>query len=220
VVTREINGKLHEPVELLTVDVPEEFLGPVTQLLAARRGQMRQMINHGTGWVRMEYLVPARGLIGFRTEFLTNTRGTGLAHHVFEGYEPWAGEIRTRSTGSLVSDRTGVATSYAMFNLQERGSMFVDPTTPVYEGMIIGESSRADDLDVNITKEKKLTNVRSSTGEELERLVPPRRLSLEQCLEFCRDDECVEVTPDAVRLRKVVLSSVDREKSRARARKG
>jgi GTP-binding protein len=220
VVTREVGGKVHEPVELLTVDVPEEFLGPVTQLLAARRGRMKQMINHGTGWVRMEYLVPARGLIGFRTEFLTGTRGTGLAHHVFEGYEPWAGEIRTRSTGSLVSDRTGVATSYAMFNLQERGSMFVDPTTPVYEGMIIGESSRADDLDVNITKEKKLTNVRSSTGEELERLVPPRRLSLEQCLEFCRDDECVEVTPDAVRLRKVMLSSADREKARGRARRG
>jgi GTP-binding protein len=168
----------------------------------------------------MEYLVPARGLIGFRTEFLTDTRGTGLAHHVFEGYEPWAGEIRTRSTGSLVADRTGVATSYAMFNLQERGSMFVDPTTPVYEGMIVGESSRADDLDVNITKEKKLTNVRSSTGDELERLVPPRRLSLEQCLEFCRDDECVEVTPDSVRLRKTVLSAVDREKSRGRARRG
>ena len=220
VVTREVDGKLHEPVELLTVDVPEEYLGPVTQLLAARRGRMRQMINHGTGWVRMEYLVPARGLIGFRTEFLTGTRGTGLAHHVFEGYEPWAGEIRTRSTGSLVSDRAGAATSYAMFNLQERGSMFVDPTTAVYEGMIIGESSRADDLDVNITKEKKLTNIRSSTGEELERLVPPRRLSLEQCLEFCRDDECVEVAPHAVRLRKVVLSSVDREKARGRARKG
>ena len=181
---------------------------------------MEQMTNHGTGWVRMEFLVPARGLIGFRTEFLTDTRGTGIAHHVFEGYEPWAGDMRTRPTGSLVADRAGAATSYAMFNLQERGTLFVEPTTEVYEGMIVGENSRADDMDVNITKEKKLTNVRQSTGEELERLVPPRRLSLEQSLEFCRDDECVEVTPDAVRLRTVVLPSVDREKSRARAKRG
>ncbi len=218
VVTRMVDGTLHEPVERLTVDCPEEHLGPVTQLLAARRARMTQMINHGTGWVRMEYLVPARGLIGFRTEFLTGTRGTGVAHHVFEGYQPWAGEVRTRNTGSLVADRAGTASSYAMFSLQERGSLFVEPGTEVYEGMIVGESSRSDDLDVNITKERKLTNVRSSTAEELERLVPPRRLSLEQCLEFCRDDECVEVTPIAVRLRKAVLPAADREKMRARAR--
>jgi GTP-binding protein len=180
---------------------------------------MEQMINHGTGWVRMEFLVPARGLIGFRTDFMTDTRGTGIAHHVFDGYEPWAGELRTRPSGSLVADRTGAATSYAMFNLQERGSLFVEPGTEVYEGMLVGENSRSDDMDVNITKEKKLTNVRSSTAEELERLVPPRRLSLEQSLEFCREDECVEVTPDAVRLRKVVLDQNDRAKSAARARR-
>jgi GTP-binding protein len=220
VVTQEIDGRLHEPVERLTIDTPEDYLGAITQLLAARKGRMEQMTNHGTGWVRMEFLIPARGLIGFRTDFLTDTRGTGIAHHVFEGYEPWAGEMRTRPTGSLVADRSGAATSYAMFNLQERGTLFVEPTTEVYEGMIVGENSRADDMDVNITKEKKLTNVRQSTGEELERLVPPRRLSLEQSLEFCRDDECVEVTPDAVRLRTVVLPSVDREKSRARAKRG
>jgi GTP-binding protein len=168
------------------------------------------MVNHGTGWIRMEWLVPARGLIGFRTEFMTETRGTGIAHHVFESYEPWFGELRTRPTGSLVADRGGVATSFAMFNLQERGSLFVEPGTEVYEGMLVGENSRADDIDVNITKEKKLTNIRSSTGEELERLIPPRKLSLEQALEFCREDECVEVTPDAVRLRKVVLDQSDR----------
>ena len=195
VVTREIDGKLHEPVERLTIDVPEEYLGAVTQLLAIRKGRMENMTNHGTGWVRLEFLVPARGLIGFRTEFLTDTRGTGIAHHVFEGYEPWSGELRTRPTGSLVADRTGTATPYAMFSLQERGTLFVEPTTEVYEGMIVGENSRADDMDVNITKEKKLTNMRQSTGEELERLVPPRALSLEQALEFCADDECVEVTP-------------------------
>ncbi len=171
---------------------------------------MEQLVNHGTGWIRMEWLVPARGLIGFRTEFLTETRGTGILHHVFESYELWFGELRTRPTGSLVADRTGAATSYAMFNLQERGSLFVEPSTEVYEGMIVGENSRADDMDVNITKEKKLTNIRSSTGEELERLVPPRKLSLEQALEFCREDECVEVTPVAVRLRKVVLDASQR----------
>jgi GTP-binding protein len=212
VVTREIDGKLHEPVERLTIDCPEDYLGTVTQLLAVRRGRMEQMTNHGTGWVRMEFLVPARGLIGFRTDFLTDTRGTGIAHHVFEGYEPWAGELRTRPNGSLVADRAGAATSYAMFNLQERGILFVAPTTEVYEGMIVGENSRSDDMDVNITKEKKLTNVRSSTGEELERLVPPKVLSLEQALEFCREDECVEVTPEAIRMRKVVLSQTDRAK--------
>ncbi len=219
VVTREVDGKLHEPVERLTIDCPEEYLGTITQLLAVRRGRMEQMTNHGTGWVRMEFLVPARGLIGFRTEFLTDTRGTGITHHVFEGYEPWFGEISTRPTGSLVADRSGAATTYAMFNLQERGALFVEPTTEVYEGMIVGENSRSDDMDVNITKEKKLTNVRSSTAEELERLIPPRRLSLEQSLEFCREDECVEVTPEAVRIRKLVLDQNDRAKTAARARR-
>ncbi|TDD64046.1 translational GTPase TypA [Jiangella aurantiaca] len=216
VVTREVDGKVQEPFERLTVDCPEEYLGAVTQLLAVRKGRMEQMTNHGTGWIRMEFVVPARGLIGFRTDFLTETRGTGLAHHVFESYEPWAGELRTRPTGSLVADRAGVATSYAMFNLQERGTLFVEPTTEVYEGMIVGENSRSDDMDVNITKEKKLTNVRSSTADELERLIPPRRLSLEQALEFCRDDECVEVTPKAVRLRKVVLDAATRGRAAAR----
>ncbi|HKE68161.1 MAG TPA: translational GTPase TypA, partial [Nocardioidaceae bacterium] len=190
VVTRDIDGKRHEPVERLTIDCPEDYLGTVTQLLAARKGRMEQMVNHGTGWVRMEFLVPARGLIGFRTDFLTETRGTGIAHHVFEGYEPWFGDLRTRPTGSLVADRSGSAMTYAMFNLQERGQLFVEPTTEVYEGMIVGENSRADDMDVNITKERKLTNMRSSTAEELERLIPPRRMSLEQSLEFCREDEC------------------------------
>ncbi|HSV64432.1 MAG TPA: translational GTPase TypA [Mycobacteriales bacterium] len=216
VVTREVGGQLREPVERLTIDVPEDYVGVVTQLLGLRKGRLEQMVNHGTGWVRMEYLVPARGLIGFRTEFLTETRGTGMAHHVFERYEPWAGELRTRPSGSLVADRRGAVTSYALFNLQERGSMFVGPGTEVYEGMIVGESSRPDDMDVNPTKEKKLTNVRSSTAEELERLVPPRVLSLEQSLEFCREDECIEVTPAAVRLRKVVLTGHEREKLRAR----
>ncbi len=220
VVTREINGKLHEPVERLTIDAPEEYLGTITQLLAVRKGRMEQMTNHGTGWVRMEFLVPARGLIGFRTEFLTDTRGTGIAHHVFEGYEPWAGELRTRNNGSLVADRAGAATAYAMTNLQERGIMFVEPTTEVYEGMIVGENSRDDDMDVNITKEKKQTNVRSSTSDNFEKLIPPKKLSLEQCLEFCREDECVEVTPDTVRIRKVVLDAGERGRSAARARRG
>ena len=220
VVTKEIGGRTYEPVERLTIDCPEEYLGAITQLLALRKGRMEHMTNHGTGWIRMEFVVPARGLIGFRTEFLTDTRGTGIAHHVFDTYEPWFGELRTRPTGSLVADRSGAATSYAMFNIQERGTLFVDPGTEVYEGMIVGENSRADDMDVNITKEKKLTNVRSSTAEELERLIPPRRLSLEQALEFCRDDECVEVTPDAVRLRKVVLDASARGRSAARRRQG
>jgi GTP-binding protein len=219
VVTREIDGKVHEPVERMTIDAPEEYLGAITQLLAVRKGRMEQMVNHGSGWVRLEFLVPARGLIGFRTEFLTETRGTGIAHHVFEGYEPWFGELRTRPSGSLVADRAGAATSYAMFNLQERGTLFVSPGTEVYEGMVVGESSRADDLDVNITKEKKLTNIRSSSADELERLVPPRVLSLEQSLEFCAVDECVEVTAAAIRLRKLVLDQTDREKARARARR-
>jgi len=219
VVTREIDGKLHEPVERLTVDVPEEYLGVVTQLMGLRKGRLEQMVNHGTGWVRLEYLVPARGLIGFRTEFLTETRGTGLLHHVFERYEPWHGDLRTRPSGSLVADRRGLTSSYALFGLQERGSLFAGPGVEVYEGMIVGENARADDMDVNPTKERKLTNVRSSSGEELERLVPPRLLSLEQALEFCREDECVEVTPAAVRLRKVALSGHDREKLRARRAK-
>ncbi|MET7399875.1 translational GTPase TypA [Dactylosporangium sp. NPDC005572] len=212
VVTREINGKIHEPTERLTIDAPEEYLGAITQLLATRKGRMEQMVNHGTGWIRMEWLVPARGLIGFRTEFLTDTRGTGILHHVFESYEPWYGELRTRATGSLVADRSGVATPFAMMNLQERGSMFVEPTTEVYEGMIVGENSRADDMDVNITKEKKLTNMRSSAADETEKLIPPRKLSLEQALEFCREDECVEITPQAIRIRKVMLDQKDRER--------
>jgi GTP-binding protein len=218
VVIREIAGKVHEPVERLTIDIPEHFVGVVTQLLGLRRGRLEQMVNHGTGWVRMEYLVPARGLIGFRTEFLTETRGTGLMHHVFEAYEPWAGDLRTRLTGSLVADRSGQVTSYALFNLQERGSLFVAPGTDVYEGMIIGENARAEDMDVNPTREKKLSNVRSSTGEELERLVPPRLMSLEQALEFCRADECLEVTPEAVRMRKVVLSATARARARSRSK--
>ncbi|MGO1973054.1 MAG: translational GTPase TypA, partial [Propionibacteriaceae bacterium] len=218
VVTQEIDGKVHEPVERLTIDIPEDFVGVVTQLMGLRRGRLEQMVNHGTGWVRVEYLVPARALIGFRTEFLTETRGTGQMHHVFETYEPWAGELRTRPTGSLVADRTGVVTSYALFNLQERGTIFVGPGTAVYEGMIVGENARADDMDVNPTKEKKLTNVRSSTGDELERLIPPKLMSMEQALEFCRGDECIEVTPDHVRIRKVVLSANERSRTRSRAK--
>ncbi|WP_159940450.1 MULTISPECIES: translational GTPase TypA [unclassified Nocardiopsis] len=210
VVTRVVDGKVHEPVERLTVDAPEEYMGAITQLLSVRKGRMENMVNHGTGWVRMDWLVPSRGLIGFRTEFLTETRGTGIAHHVFEKFEPWFGELRTRPNGSLVADRAGVAVAFAMFNLQERGTLFVEPGTEVYEGMIVGENSRADDMDVNITKEKKLTNMRSATGDELVRLVPPRKLSLEQALEFCREDECVEVTPEHVRIRKVVLDQKER----------
>lgn len=210
VVVKEIDGKVHEPVERMTIDTPEEHLGTITQLMAARKGRMEEMTNHGTGWIRMEFIVPSRGLIGFRTQFLTDTRGTGIMNHVFEGYAPWFGDIRTRLSGSLVSDRTGVATSYAMFNIQERGTLFLSPTTEVYEGMIIGENSRVDDMDINITKEKKLTNVRSAGAEVLERLVPPRLMSLEQSLEFCREDECVEVTPAAVRIRKVILDQTVR----------
>ena len=218
VVTKEVDGKVHEPVERLTVDAPEVFLGTITQLLAARKGRMEQMANHGTGWVRIEFVVPSRGLIGFRTEFLTETRGTGIANHVFEGYEAWFGPISTRVTGSLVADRAGAATSYAMFNLQERGTLFVAPGTEVYEGMIVGENSRTEDMDVNITKEKKLTNVRAASADVLERLVPPRLLSLEQSLEFCREDEYVEVTPEGTRLRKVVLNAVERARTTARAK--
>ena len=218
VVTREVGGKVHEPVERLTIDTPEEFLGAITQILAARKGRMEQMTNHGTGWIRMEFLVPSRGLIGFRTEFLTETRGAGIAHHVFEDYEAWFGPIQTRVSGSLVADRSGPVTSYAMVNLQERGTLFVEPGTEVYEGMIVGENSRADDMDVNITKEKKLTNVRASSADNFEKVVPPRKLSLEQSLEFCREDECVEVTPDAVRIRKVELDQNTRSRAASRAR--
>ena len=210
VMTRVVDGKVHEPIERLTIDAPDEFVGVITQLMGLRRGRMEQMVNHGTGWVRMEFLVPARGLIGFRTEFLTETRGTGIMNHVAEGYEPWAGDFRTRPTGSLVADRTGAVTSYALFNLQERGTMFVGPGAEVYEGMVVGENPRPEDMDVNPTKEKKLTNVRSSTGEELERLIPPRLMSMEQQLEFCAADECLEVTPAVVRIRKVVLGQKDR----------
>jgi GTP-binding protein len=213
VIIREIDGKRHEPIERVTIDVPEDMMGVVTQLLALRKGRMEQVVNHGTGWTRMDYLVPARGLVGFRTEFLTETRGTGLLHSVFEGWEPWQGEIRTRTRGSLVADRTGVVTTFAMFGLQERGTLFVKPGEAVYEGMIVGENSRGEDMDVNITKEKKLTNMRSATSEELERLVPPRTLSLEQALEWVRDDECVEVTPDSVRMRKVALDATSRAKA-------
>jgi len=219
VVTREIDGKVHEPVERMTIDIPEDYVGVVTQLLALRKGRLEQMVNHGTGWVRMDYLVPARGLIGFRTEFLTETRGTGLLHHVFDRWEPWAGELRLRPTGSLVSDRRGKVASFALFNLQERGVLFVEPGEDVYEGMIVGENARAEDLDVNATKEKHLTNMRSSTSDVLVRLVPPRRLSLDQALEFVREDEAVEVTPRAVRLRKAELDQTARVKTaRARAR--
>lgn len=220
VVTREINGKLHEPVERLSIDIPEDYLGVITQLMALRKGRMEQMINHGTGWVRMEYLVPARGLIGFRTEFLTETRGTGLLHHVFDKYEPWFGELRTRPTGSLVADRTGPTTGFALSNLQERGTMFVGPGTEVYEGMIVGENSRADDMDVNPTKEKKLTNMRQSSSDVLVPLIPHKMLSLEQALEFCREDECVEVAPAAVRLRKVILNAGERNRAGRNKNKG
>jgi GTP-binding protein len=218
VLTKEIDGKIHEPVDRLTIDVPEDFLGVVTQLLALRKGRMEQIINHGTGWVRMEYLVPARGLIGFRTEFITETRGTGLLHHVFERMEPWAGEIKGRPNGSLVADRIGPTTGFALTALQERGVMFVGPGVPVYEGMIVGENSRSDDMDINPTKEKKLNNIRSSTAEAFEKLIPPRALSLEQALELIAEDECVEVTPSSVRLRKVILDQTTRARSAKRAK--
>ena len=218
VVTRTVDGRTHEPTERVAIDVPEDYLGVVSQLLALRKGRMEQVVNHGTGWIRMEYVVPARGLIGFRTEFLTDTRGTGQLHHVFEGYEPWLGELRTRPSGSLVADRRGLTTQFALLNLQERGVLFVGPGEEVYEGMIVGENARADDMDVNPTKEKKLSNVRQSTAEELVRLIPPSLLSLEQALEFIREDECVEVTPGNVRLRKVVLTQQDRVRASRRGR--
>jgi len=219
VVTREIDGTTCEPIERMSVDIPDDYVGVVTQLLALRKGRMEQMVNHGTGWVRMEYLVPARGMIGFRTEFLTETRGTGIVHHVFDRWEPWHGELRTRPTGSLVADRRGAVAAFALFNLQERGTLFVEPGDEVYEGMIVGENSRADDLDVNAVKEKHLTNMRMSTADELVRLVPKRELSLDQAMEFVRVDECVEVTPHAVRLRKLALDKTSRVKlARARGR--
>jgi len=219
VLTREIDGKKHEPVERVSIDVPEDYIGVVTQLLALRKGRLLQLVNHGTGWARMDYLVPARGLIGFRTEFLTETRGTGILHHVFDGWEPWHGELRTRPTGSLVADRRGPTTAFAILNLQERGSLFVGPGVEVYEGMIVGENSRADDLDVNATKEKKLTNMRAASSDETVRLIPPRPLSLEQALELIRADECVEVTPKSIRLRKVELSGTKRASAASRRKR-
>ena len=219
VVTREINGQVHEPVERVSVDIPEDYVGVVTQLLALRKGRLEQMVNHGTGWVRMDSLVPARGLIGFRTEFLTETRGTGVLHHVFDRYEPWMGELRLRPSGSLVADRRGPTTTFALLNLQERGSLFVGPAVEVYEGMIVGENARAEDMDVNPAKEKKLNNIRSSTAEETVKLIPARLLSLEQALEFIREDECVEVTPVSVRLRKVVLDGAIRGRQSANTKR-
>ena len=213
VLTREIDGKLHEPVERLAIDAPEEHVGAITQLLAGRKGRLEQMANHETGWVRMEYLVPARGLIGFRTEFLTETRGTGVMHHVFEDWERWAGELRLRPTGSIVADRRGKSAGYALIGLQDRGTLFIGPGEEVYEGMIIGENARAEDMDVNATREKQQTNMRAAAADVLERMAPPKRLSLEAAVEFLREDECVEVTPESVRLRKVVLDKLKRQKA-------
>jgi GTP-binding protein len=219
VVTKKVDGKVHEPFEHLTIDAPEEYLGAITQLLAARKGRMDNMANHGTGWVRMEFIVPSRGLIGFRTEFLTTTRGTGIANAISHGYEPWAGPIVTRNNGSIVADRAGVVTPFAIIALQERMSFFVNPTEEVYEGMVIGENSRADDMDVNITKEKKLTNMRQSTSDTFESMTPSRQLTLEESLEFAREDECVEVTPAIVRIRKVELDANARARSTSRLKK-
>jgi len=219
VVTKQVDGQVHEPLEALTIDAPEEFVGAITQLLAARKGRMDTMSNHGTGWVRMEFTVPSRGLIGFRTEFLTMTRGQGIANAISAGFGPWAGSIVTRNSGSIVADRQGVVTTNAMMTLQERMTFFVKPGDAVYEGMVVGENSRADDMDVNITKEKKLNNIRSSTAEELERLTPPRELSLEECLEFAREDECVEVTPEIVRIRKVELDQTQRARLTSRLKR-
>jgi GTP-binding protein len=219
VLERQIDGKRHEPVERLSIDVPEDYVGVVTQMLALRKGRMEHMTNHGTGWVRMDYLVPARGLIGFRTEFITETRGTGIMHHVFDRWERWAGELKTRTTGALIADRRGVTVQYALMNLQERGTMFVGPGEEVYEGMIVGESSRSEDIDINPVKEKHLTNMRSSTSDVLERLIPHRKLTLEEAMEFVREDECVEVTPQSVRMRKVELGKTERMKA-ARIRRG
>ncbi|MGH9172096.1 MAG: translational GTPase TypA [Acidimicrobiales bacterium] len=219
VVTRDVAGKSHEPVEHVSIDVPEDYLGVVTQLLALRKGRLEQMVNHGTGWARLEYSVPSRGLIGFRTEFLTETRGTGILHHVFDHWAPWFGEIRMRPSGSLVCDRSGVTTQYALTSLQDRGSLFVGPGVEAYEGMIIGENARSEDMDVNPTREKKVTNMRAAGSEELVRLIPARTLSLEQALEFIREDECVEVTPSSVRLRKVALDQQARARTNANAKR-
>jgi GTP-binding protein len=221
VVTRSENGSVFEPVERVSIDVPEDFLGVTTQLLALRKGRMEQMVNHGTGWVRVDYLVPARGLIGFRTEFLTETRGSGILHAVFEGYEPWFGEIKSRPTGSLVADRRGESGQFALLKLQERGQLFVGPGEEVYEGMVVGENARSEDLDVNAVREKKQTNMRAAGSDETVRLVPHHELSLDQALEFIRADECVEVTPGKLRLRKAVLGAVERAKlTRAAKRDG
>ncbi len=219
VMTKEVDGKRHEPVERVAIDIPDEYIGVVTQLLALRKGRLQQMVNHGTGWARMEYLVPARGLIGFRTEFLTETRGAGILHHVFEAWEPWHGDLRTRPTGSLVSDRRGTATGFAISALQERGSLFVAPGDDLYEGMIVGENARDNDLDVNAAKPKKLTNMRAASADVLVRLIPPRPLSLEQALEFIRGDEAVEVTPKSIRLRKVELSASKRQTAASRRKR-
>jgi GTP-binding protein len=219
VTRRDENGKLQEPFEHMTIDVPDEYLGAITQLMAARKGRMENMANHGSGWVRMEFIVPSRGLIGFRTQFLTDTRGTGIANGISHGYGPWAGEISTRTNGSIIADRAGVVTPFAIINLQERMSFFVQPTEEVYEGMVVGENSRADDMDVNITKEKKLTNMRQSTADNFESMTPSKVLSLEESLEFAGDDECVEVTPDAIRIRKVELDASARQRSTARLKK-
>ena len=220
VVTREIDGVLHEPVERVSIDAPEEYLGVITQLFALRKGRTEALVNHGTGWIRMDVLVPARGLIGFRTEFLTETRGTGILHHVFERFEPWFGELRTRPTGALVADRRGKTTSFAILSLQERGALFVGPGVDVYEGMIVGENARPEDLDVNATKEKKLTNTRAPSADATVRLIPPRPLSLDQALEYIRVDECVEITPSDVRLRKIELSSQRRQTAASRRARG
>jgi GTP-binding protein TypA/BipA len=219
VLTKEVGGKRLEPVERVAIDIPEEFIGVVTQLLALRKGRLQQMVNHGTGWARMEYLVPARALIGFRTEFLTESRGTGILHHVFEAWEPWHGELRTRPTGSLIADRGGQATGFAISHLQERGSLFIAPGDKLYEGMVVGENSRDNDLDVNASKAKKLTNMRAASADELVRLIPPRPLSVELSLEFIRDDEAVEVTPQSIRLRKVELSASKRQTLASRAKR-
>ena len=219
VVTKIVDGKIHEPMERLSIDAPEEYLGVITQLMALRKGRMEQMVNHGTSWIRLDYRVPSRGLIGFRTEFLTETRGTGLLHHVFDGYEAWHGELRTRATGSLVSDRMGVVTSYALYGTQDRGAIFVEPGDEVYEGMVIGENSRNEDLDVNCVREKKLTNMRASGTDETERLIPAKKLNMEGALEFCREDECVEVTPAVVRIRKVTLDGSTRARNTSKAKR-
>jgi len=219
VILREVDGKVHEPFERLSIDVPEDFLGVVTQMMALRKARLETMVNHGTGWARLEYLIPARGLIGFRTEFLTETRGSGILHSVFEGYEPWAGDIRTRPTGSLVADRRGETMSFALMRLQERGQLFVGPGEEVYEGMVVGENARSEDLDVNAVRAKQQTNIRAANADENVKLVPHHRLSLDQALEFIRVDECVEVTPDHIRLRKVELDQTARVKlARAAAR--